>query len=100
MTRWLFRMSLHLESDRPDMPRMADLGAIECGDPQVNAAGDRDVILTFRIEAARNLDRPTSRRPARCAPDVGTIAGVLTGNDHAGNQCVDRILGIKLSRIG
>src|SRR5262245_1950674 len=69
MKRWILRTSLHLESDRPDMPRVPDLGAIECGDPQVNSAGNRDVILTFRIEAARNLDRPPPCRPARCATD-------------------------------
>src|SRR5262245_45013394 len=92
-------MSLHLEPDRPDMPGVANLRPIERSDAQENPGGDPDVVRTFGVEATRDLDRPTSRRPARPATDIGAVPGIFACDDYPGDQSIDRIARIELRRI-
>src|SRR5215470_2888929 len=92
-------MLLHLEPDRTNMPRMANLRAIERGDAQEHPGGDPDVVRTFRVETARDLDRPAPSRPTRPAADIGAVTGVFAGDDHTRYQGVDRETRIELRRV-
>src|SRR5262245_36159336 len=92
-------MLLHLEPDRTNMPRVANLGAIECGDPQEHAGGDPDVVRTLGIETPRDLEHPAACRPTRAATDVSAVTGVFAGDDHTRDQGVDRITCIELRRV-
>src|SRR5215471_4148499 len=92
-------MSFHLKPDRPDMPRVANLRTIECCHAHEYARRDPDVVRTFRVEAARDLDCPAPGRPARATTDVGTVTGIFACDDHTRNQRVHGIAGIELRRV-
>src|SRR5262245_38861603 len=91
--------SLHLELDRPDMPRVADLRMVERGDAHGHAAHDRGVVWTSGIKAPRDLERPAAGRPARHATNVGPIAAVLARDEDTGNKGIERKLRIGLRRV-
>src|SRR5262245_2063915 len=97
--RWVLRMSFHLDPDRPDMPRVPDLRSIESRDAHEHAARDCNVKPALGIEGAGDFERPAPGCPARCAADVGAIAGKGTGDDDAGDHRVERIESVAIGGV-
>ena len=74
VTLQIFRILLHLETNRPDVPGMSDLAVIEGCDPHEDAGPDRHVVGAAGVEAARHFQRPVAGGPAGRASHVRAIA--------------------------